>query len=91
MILTILVVFLVLGGVSLVVLYNRIVNFNHNLGEAKAELSDLQSQNADIKDRLFTLLDLDGNSAVFGGHGLIEDKNPQYLEINSKWSYASGR
>jgi len=90
-ILAVLIVCSILGGVSLVILYNRIVNFNHGLSEAKAEFSSLQSQTADTKDKIFKLLDADRDSAAFKDHGLIEDKNPQYLEVNSKWSYASGR
>jgi len=90
-VLAVLVVCLILDGVSLVVLYNRTVNFNHGTAEMKAEFSTLQSQNADFKDKIFKLLNVGRDSAVSGDHKLIEDKNPQYLEINSKWSYASGQ
>jgi cell division protein FtsB len=82
---------LVLGGLSLIVLYNRMVNFNHGAGEMKAEYLALQSQNAEIKDEVLKLFDVGNDSAVLSGHKLIEDKNPQYLEIDSKWSYASGQ
>ncbi len=96
-ILAVLVICSVFSGAALVVLYNRIVNFDHGLDKAKAELASLQSQNADAKDKIFELLDTDKDSAALKDYGLVEDKNPQYLEISSKdensqqWSYASGR
>lgn len=82
---------LIFGGMALVALYNRVVNFEHGSGKMKAEFSALQSQNAEIKDKILKLLGAGGNQATLNNYNLIEDKKPQYLEINSKWSYASER
>ncbi len=95
-ILAVLIICLILGGTSLVVLYNRVVNFKHSFEDAKTTFSELQSQNADIKDKIFKLLDVNKDSLALKGHGLVEDKTPQYLEVSTKsesqqWLYASGR
>lgn len=91
-ILAVLVVAMVFGGISIVVLYNKVVNLNHGVGELKAEFVALQSENAESQDKIFKLLDVGNDSAVLAAdYKLVEDKNPEYLEINSKWYYASGR
>jgi len=78
---------LILGTFLLVVLYNRMVNFNHNLSATRSELQKIQAQNAELKDKVFSLFD-SRSSYDFEGK-LIQDKNPQYLEIDPKWSFAS--
>src|SRR5437870_13429674 len=90
-ILFVLIIGLVLCAFWMVILYNNLVNFNHGLSNLKKEFGSVQTQNAELKDKIFSLI----NSARqnnLNGSELIQDKNPSYLEvgsINQKWSYAS--
>jgi len=80
---------LVLGAFWMVILYNGFVNFNHGLSGLRLEFQQVQAQNSELKDKIFHLFDsVKANNA--NGAQLIQDKNPEYLEVNSKWSYASG-
>ncbi len=87
-ILFLLTVNVIVGAFWLVMLYNNSVNFNHGLVSLRGELQQVEARNAQIKDALFRLF----NDAVLHINqlGLVQEKNPQYFEINSQWSYASG-
>lgn len=80
---------LVLGAFWMVILYNNYVNLNHGLSNLRLEFKQVQAQNAELKDKIFRALDL-AKSNNPSDRRLIQDKNPEYLEVNSKWSYASG-
>lgn len=87
-ILVILILCLVFGTLWLIVLYNKYVNFSHGLSQMRSEFKEIQAQNAELKEKIFNLVDI-SNLEKFNGSNFIQDKNPQYLEIDSKWSYAS--
>ena len=76
----------VLSSVWLVMLYNKMVNLNHGLSEMKSELSDIQAENLAAKAEVFDRINA-SNPADFGN--LIQEKNPEYLETRSTWSFAS--
>ncbi|GEM_PF-1132094 len=80
---------LVLGAFWIVILYNSFVNFNHGLSGLRLEFQQVQAQNAELKDKIFHVFD-SAKTNNFNGTQLVQDKNPEYLEVNSKWSYASG-
>ncbi len=79
-------IFTVLSSVSLVMLYNKTVNINHGLSQMKSELSDIQSQNLAVKSKIFNLINSSDPSS-FGG--LVQEKNPEYIEVRPTWSFAS--
>lgn len=87
-ILILLVAALVLGAFWMVILYNSFVNLNHGLSGLRLGFQQTQAQNAELKDKIFHLFD-SANLGSFNNSRLIQDKNPEYLELNSKWSYAS--
>lgn len=78
---------LVLGAFWLIVLYNRLVNLNHGLSQMKAEFQDVQAKNSEIEGNIFNLIGGQDQKSVAGK--FVQEKNPEYLEISSKWSYAS--
>ncbi|MBI4087447.1 MAG: hypothetical protein HY434_01295 [Candidatus Liptonbacteria bacterium] len=77
---------LIAGAILLVILYNRFVNFEHGVSGIKLQLKEIQAQNVEIEDKIFTLIDSSKSESVSLGK-LIPDKNPKYFE--AKWSYAS--
>ena len=79
---------LVLGAFWIVILYNNFVNLNHGLSNLKKEFESVQIANAEQKDKIFSLLNSTQNNLKTSE--LIQDKNPAYLEVEPKWSYASG-
>lgn len=83
-----LVLALVLAAFLLVVLYNRTVNFEHGLAEVRSGLKEVQAQNVELREQIFGLFDASNFEGVLSDN-LIKDKNPEYLEISTKWSFAS--
>ncbi len=67
-------------------LYNKLVNFDHGLSRMKTEFADIQSQNLAMKAKVFSIIN-SADPKTFGG--LIQEKNPEYLEIRPTWSFAS--
>jgi hypothetical protein len=78
-----------LGAVWLVILYNNSVNFSHGLSEMKSEFQEVQTVNVELKEKIFSVLDSLNSKSIAASHNLVQEKKPQYLEINTQWSYAS--
>jgi len=76
-------IFTVLSSIWLVMLYNKLVNLNHGLSEIKSEFSEIQESNLAVKTRIFDLINSSDPSSV---GDLVQEKNPEYLEL---WSFAS--
>jgi cell division protein FtsB len=77
------------GALWLVVLYNSVLNLNHGLAEMKTEYQALEAQSAELKESFFNLASPEKFKALASERQLIQDKKPEYLEIGTKWSYAS--
>ncbi|OGZ52624.1 MAG: hypothetical protein A3B25_00300 [Candidatus Ryanbacteria bacterium RIFCSPLOWO2_01_FULL_48_26] len=78
--------FTVLSSVWLVVLYNKGVNLDHELSSMKSEFSDIQAQNLAIKSKIFDLINSPDPSSI---GDLVQEKNPEYVEVRQTWSFAS--
>lgn len=79
-----------LAGIAwLVLLYNQTVNIGHGLEKASADLRKLQGQTAELQDTLFNFFDGKRIEVFAKENRLIKEKNPEYLEINSQWVFAS--
>ena len=84
--------FLVLFGVPvvielvwLIVLVNQTVSFKHEVSKLGEDVHLIQNQNAELRDRITKLFDgLDATTFALD-YGLIEEKNPEYLEIPTQW------
>ena len=81
---------LTLGGIFLLVgLYNSTVNLNHTISAAKTELDAISAENTSLNNAVIAAL---GNNQIMtfvAANNLVQDKNPQYLPVDSKWLLAS--
>jgi hypothetical protein len=74
-----LVVSLLLGTGSLVVLYNRVVNLNHEIASAKATLGSIGAENTALSNQAVTAIGDDQGASLAAGQGLVVDNQPHYF------------
>lgn len=67
---------------SNVFLYAKSVNYRQEARASKAKIETLRLLNADLKNRIFSLTDLDNMKDFAEKNGLVKDPNP-------KWEVAS--
>lgn len=67
-------------------LYNKSVNIGHGLSQMKSEFADIQSKNLAIKSRIFDLIN-SPDAPQLGN--LVQEKNPEYIDTRTSWSFAS--
>ncbi len=79
----------VLGGVLYIFEYNMFVNARFELGNLKKSLTELQTANADLKNRLYAVLDPVKLTALATERGLVLEKKPQY--VTKQWVSDSTR
>lgn len=79
-ILLILIVGAVFAALWLVVLYNGTVNLEYGIIGMRAEFKEAQIENAQLQERMLGLFDPSNFEEIIGS-GLIQDKNPEYVEI----------
>ena len=87
--LVILVFLLIVAGVMLVFSYNRAVNWEQAVRVSIVETKRLQTENAELQDRLFSLFANARVETLAAEYGLVKDKSPRYLEVQSRWFLAS--
>ena len=75
--------FLVIAAITLVFVYNMTVNIQHALTAAKTELKDVQTGNAELQDRVFSLFATAQVEAFATARGLVKDKTPRYIEAEA--------
>ena len=78
---TILAGILVVSSVWLVFLYNRSVNLDHDISGLKAQIKNTETETAELKDRIFTILDTQALSRIAETEGLVKEGNPKYLDV----------
>lgn len=69
--------------------YNQIVNLTHELETRRADIQKIQVVNADLKQEVFGLTSFENLQRIARAHDLVVEKNPQYLELDSRWLFAS--
>lgn len=82
-------IFAVFGVIWLITLYNKEVKLDHAVSQMNAEFQLVQSQNAELKDKIIKLSDSANSINLISRENLIQDKAPQYFEVNKQWSFAS--
>ena len=87
--LTLIVGAIVVSGGMLVFLYNRSVNLQHAMSDMTSEIKKLQTQSAELQDNTFAIFSTARVEAFAAEHGLVKDKNPQYLNVDPQWFLAS--
>ncbi len=65
-----------------VYIYNQNVAFRHSLSILESELQELQVANADVKNKLYNLLDSKNLHGLIEKLSLIKETQPRYLESN---------
>lgn len=70
----------VLAALAVVILHNNIVNLEYTILRMRDELKDIEAKNIELKENIFSLFDAKNFSGILGTN-LIQDKNPEYLEV----------
>ena len=82
---------LLVGIVSLIVVYNRTVDLQHGVVDMKSKFDKAQTANAELKDQVFAVLDGNHLKAFAEERSLVKDQKPQYVESSprTEWALAS--
>jgi cell division protein FtsL len=76
-------ILLFFASLALVIIYNYVVNFENSILEKQKEIKKVETQIAESKEDLFNLLSSENLKKIAEENGLIEEKNPEYVELNS--------
>ncbi|MEN9341977.1 MAG: hypothetical protein RIQ54_233 [Candidatus Parcubacteria bacterium] len=76
-------------AILLVTLYNDSVNIRHEISRLRSEKSVLESQNSEIKDAVFAILDSASVESFAVSHGMVKEATPSYLRVDFPWLLAS--
>ena len=77
------------GAFRLVVIYNRVVNLEHGIAEMKSGFVKLETENAELKEKVFALFTTQTIDAFAVEHGLMQEKKPHYFTTSDQWVFAS--
>lgn len=75
--------------VSLVILSNQTVNLRHEISKINLEIQKVENDNVEIKDKIFALFNDQSLADFSQTRALVQEKNPEYLEVNQKWAAVS--
>jgi cell division protein FtsB len=75
----------------LIMLYTKTVSLAHGASTMREELTQLESQNSELKGKMFALLDPGQMEALAASRGMVADRSPEYLPIITAWVDASQR
>jgi hypothetical protein len=80
----------VLGGTFwIVVAYNKTVDLSQDIVAAKAQLGSVGAQNTTLDNSVIATLGGGQFEALASQDGLVQDKQPQYFQIDQQWPIAS--
>jgi cell division protein FtsB len=81
----VLIAFLTLSCISAAVWaifsYNQVVELRHEVDANKGNLNKIEVSNAELKDGLYKLVDLNGQSSSTRPQSLVLDKDPEYVKL----------
>ena len=80
---------LLVGTFWVIVAYNQTVSMAHDISKMKSELDTLGAKSTAINNQLIGSLGSDAIASAAAKSGLVEDKKPQYFEIDQQWPIAS--
>ncbi len=84
-----LVIPIILGVIWLILLYNTTVDLRHRFTTTKSAIQTIGTENSQMKDQVFSLLDKAHLEALAKERGLKEDRNPQFVTLDTQWEFAS--
>ena len=61
--------------------YNRSVQLNHSLKESHKKIEIVRAENADLKNQLYLVLDIESADVLASKLGLIKERKPEYLAL----------
>lgn len=64
--------------------YNHNVSINRAIKQSIADMEVLRGDNADLKNQLYLVLDLENADFLAAKLGLIKERRPEYLAINGR-------
>ncbi|NCN52833.1 hypothetical protein GW950_00010 [Candidatus Wolfebacteria bacterium] len=67
-------------AVSYIYLYNLNVSLKYQISVKEKEVQRFESSNADLRNELYSMLDIRNLDEVIKKHNLVQDKNPSYVE-----------
>lgn len=73
-------ILLLASAMFCIYLYNLNVNLKYQLSLQEKASQQLEVMNADLRNKLYGILDFNNLSALIQKENLISDKNPDYLE-----------
>jgi len=76
------VLILVLISVALwgMFLYNQLVDLRHEIKKQKISLDEAEVTNAELKNKLYSIIDVENLKSSIDSQSLILDKNPEYVK-----------
>ncbi len=75
----------------MIFLYNKTVSLTHSAESMRLTAKQIETENSELKGKIFALFTPDAVAAFAAGAGLIQDKTPQYSSLNPEWVVASSR
>ncbi|MFA6495391.1 MAG: hypothetical protein WC246_02735 [Candidatus Paceibacterota bacterium] len=73
---------LMLSVVWSIFLYNRVTNLRHDVFSGQTALQQLQVKDAELKNRLYHMMDTALSDSFIQTSGLVVDKNPTYVSAD---------
>ncbi|MEK7143795.1 MAG: hypothetical protein AAB820_00485 [Patescibacteria group bacterium] len=74
------VIAIVMSAVWGVFLYNESVNLRHETERWETDLSQMEVESAELKNKFYSIIDAKNLETIAGQTSLILDKNPQYIK-----------
>ena len=78
MVLVAMLIFLIQAILSIII-YNQNVRLYHWVGASQKNLEQLRISNVELKNQLYSVVELDNVDALAAKLGLIKEKRPDYL------------
>lgn len=71
----------VFAASSLIFLYNRWIDADHNISRLTAEIQKIQAQGAELQDKIFAFSSSENLNGFLKTNQLFKDQQPRYLEV----------
>ncbi len=75
---------LMISSFAVVWIYNRSVNIEHGISAAELNIRNIQTEKAQLQDKIFTLLSGVNVQKFSKDRNLVDEKNPQYVKIGNQ-------
>ena len=71
------------GAYVSILLYNGIVNLRHGISESEEEISRLEAANADLKNKLYSVTEIENLKLLGSKSNLIPDRKPEFIKFSA--------